>query len=411
MSTLTRFAAVGAAITLAAMAAGPALAAPPPVSQASAQALNVRIAGDPAGNGLQTAPVAATHDGTEESTEGVTNPTVGVLGNQQLANLGVLAQDVSAQVDGGRGVSAACAGVAGEGGSVVRIGDSRCITPGRPIGLTLAHLDLSDSVLVDPESALAPLAPLNDVMGQLVGPITAALTEALAPLGEVGLVGNLGAVEARCEASPDGASGTANIADARLTLLLAGEEVDLVELPVNPAPNTKVVTDLDAVVTAVLDAVETNLEATFDGALADLTTLTEALQTQVVDTLLAELAPQLAPLEDNLLEITLNQQSAPADNAIEVTALDLQVLPAAQQLGADSLVNAQIGNVSCGPNAVVAQEAPAAPAAPEALPEVPTAVDAGLAEAPSPRSDGTVPAALVLMGVAGLVGYRFLATR
>lgn len=410
MNKLTRLGAIGAAATLAAMAAGPALAAPL-VSQASANALTLSIAGNLADTGT----VTATNDGTGETKEGETTPPISVLGNQQLLNAGVLAQDATAQVDGTDGVSAACAGVAGEGASVAEVGDSNCLTPGQPVGVTIANLDLSGSVLINPESALGELAALNPVMDQVLGPITAAVTEALAPLGEVGVIGTLGAVEGRCVATPTAASGSANIVDTKLSLLLAGEQVDIVELPVEPAPNTKVLTGLDVVVTEVIDALETNLQNTFDGQLAGLTELTEQVQANVVDTLVAEIAPQLAPLEENVLDITLNKQSVPAPGAIEVTALDAQVLPAAQEFADASLVGAEIGNVTCGPNGVVAPAAAApepAPAAPEEeLPEVPTVVDAGLAGGSNGPADTAVAGLLALTGLAGLVGYRKLQAR
>src|SRR5690606_21042182 len=112
-----------------------------------------------------------------ENVEGESNPPVGVLVPQQLANVGVLAQDAAAQVQDGDGVSAACAGVAGEDASLVEVGDSDCIIPGdEQVGLDVANLDLSDTIVINPESALAPL---SDPVQQLVGPILEALTPEL----------------------------------------------------------------------------------------------------------------------------------------------------------------------------------------------------------------------------------------
>ena len=78
---------------------------------------------------------------------------------------------------------------------------------------------------------------------------------------------------------------------------------------------------------------------------------------------------QLAPLEQNLLDITLNQQVHPTADSIKVRALDVQVLPAAKaQLDGNSLVNLQVGNAACAP---VARVAAAAPTAQAAAPQVP----------------------------------------
>ena len=394
--TLVRLGAVGASATLAAMAAAPAWAAPV-VAQAEATAVRISVAGNASDSGL----VRATHDGSDETREGETTPPVGVLGNQDLANFGVLQQDAVAQVQDGEGVSAACAGVAGEGGSVAQVGDSSCIFPGRPVGVTIANLDLTGAVAVDPESALAPLnEALTPVMEELVGPLTAAIAEGLAPLADTGLTGTFSTVEERCVAGPDSASAEATIVDGKLSLTIADQTVELLDLPTHPEPNTKVVTDLDTVLHLVVDAVEQNLRTALEGALAESTVLTDELQAQVVDTLVAEVSANLGPVEENLLDITLNAQSAPAAGGIEATAIDVQVLPAAAEFADASLAAAQLGNVMCGPNGVVQPEPV------EELPEVPTVVDAGVAGDDGDRGVSGAAGALLLAGLAGLVGYR-----
>src|SRR5207344_1412478 len=95
----------------------------------------------------------------------------------------------------------------------------------------------------------------------------------------------------------------------------------------------------------------------------------------------------LAPLEQNLLDITLNQQMHPTPDSIKVRALDVQVLPAAKaQLDGNSLVNLQVGNAACAPVARVAVSAPAGQAAaPQALP---TAVSAGYESMPGQHAPG-----------------------
>ncbi len=409
---LARLGALSASTTLALMATGSAWAAPV-VARADANAITLSIGGNAGGSGQ----VTATNDGTGERKEGETTPPISVLGNQDLLNAGVLQQDAAAQVQDGVGVSAACAGVAGEGASVAEVGDSNCLFPGQPVGVTIANLDLTGAVLVNPESALADLNAIGDpLMEQLVGPLTAALSEGLAPLGETGLVGSFSVIEERCVASPGTAQASADLVDAQLTLSVAGESVPVVNLPVHPEPNTKVVTDLDQVVNLAVDAVEEDLRSTLEGALADLTGVTDELQTQIVDTLVAEVSDNLAPVEENILDITLNAQSRPAPDAIAATALDLELLPAAAELADGPLVDLQIGNVECGPTGVVQTAATPSSGnggdggndragAADDLPEVPTVVDAGAGVSSGPDVAAGV---LVLAGVAGLVGYRRL---
>ncbi len=403
--TLVRLGAVGASATLATMAAAPAWAAPA-VAQAEATAVRISVAG----NGSDSGAVRATHDGSGETREGETAPPVAVLGNQDLANFGVLQQDAATQLQDGEGVSAACAGVAGEGGSVAQVGDSTCIFPGEPVAVTIANLDLTGAVAVQPESALGPLdEALAPVMDQLVGPLTAALAEGLAPLGETGLVGTFSTVEERCVAAPGRARAEATIVDGKLSLTVADQRIDLLDLPTHPEPETKVVTDLDTVLNLVVDAVEENLRTTLEGALADVTVLTDELQAQVVDTLVAEVSANLAPAEENLLDITLNAQHSPQAGAIAGTAVDVQVLPAAAEVADASLVAVQLGNVACGPNGVVAPTVEVQ----EELPEVPTVVDAGADGAADTGSTAAPGAggALLLAGLAGVLGYRRLVAR
>ncbi|HET7194119.1 MAG TPA: hypothetical protein VFI99_03935, partial [Nocardioides sp.] len=139
MRNLRRLGALSGVTVLALMTMGPALAADI-ISQASANALTIAVAGNGQGSGT----VTATHDGKHESVQGETAPPVHLLGGQQLLSAGVLAQEATAAADGdGAGSSAACAGIAGQGGSVAQIGDSSCLRPGQPIGLTFANLDLS----------------------------------------------------------------------------------------------------------------------------------------------------------------------------------------------------------------------------------------------------------------------------
>lgn len=398
-----RFGAVMGAATVSMLAIAPVFAAAP-VSQATSNALTLSIAGSPISSGT----VKATNDGTDESKTGETNPIAGVLGNQSLLNVGVLAQEAEAKVaNNGDGKSAACGGVAGEGaGFAANVGDSNCLTPGDPVGLSIANLDLTGTTVIDPTSAIGGLSALNPYLADLLGPVTSAISDALAPLGNTGLGGTLGAVYAHCTAAPGTAEGAANIVDSKLTLSVAGTDIDLVNLPANPPPNTHVVTDLDAVLNAVLDGLKVDLNTTLDGLAAPLALVVDAVQTNLVDTLVAQVADALSPLEDNILDITLNKQTKTADT-IDITALDLQLLPAAAQFTGSSLVAAQIGTVTCGPNGKVAGPSPEPTDDP--TPEVPTVVDSGIG-GPADNAARNILVAtgalLALAGSAGLIGYR-----
>jgi hypothetical protein len=400
-----RLGALAGATILALMAMAPALGATT-VSQASANALTISVAGTGQGTGT----VTATNDGKNESVQGETAPPVQVLGNQQLLNAGTLAQEATATVDGaGAGASAACAGVAGQGGSVAQIGDSSCLRPGQPIGLTFANLDLSNLVVFDEDTQLAPLNQATDpVIDQAVGPLTRQLSQAVAAqAGNGGIFGGtLGAVESRCSTSAGGgANGTTTIVNGRIGATFGGQTVDLLDFPVHPAPNTRLVTDLDKVVNLFLEAVRNDLNNTLDGQAAPLGAALDPIQEQIVNAAIGEIAPQLAPLEENVLSATLNAQTRPAADSISVSAIQLDVLPAARaQLGAP-LAEADLANVTCGPNGRVTRTS-------QPLPEVPTVIDSGATGGPGHAADYALGAgALLLAGVGGLLAYRRLAAR
>lgn len=401
-----RLGAIIGAATVSTLAVAPAFAAAP-VSQASSNALTLTLIGSPISSGT----VKATNNGKTESKTGQTNPLVGVLGNQSLLNIGVLAQEATAKVaSNGDGTSAACGGLAGEGASVVQVGDSNCLTPGSPVGLSLGNLNLSNVVTIDPASALGGLSVLNPILQQILGPITTTLQSALAPLGNTGLGGTLGAVSAHCTAVPGSATGSANIVNSKLTLNLAGTNVDLLNLPANPPPNTHLLTKLDVVVNTILDGIKTDLNTTLNGLAAPLVAIIAPIQTQVVNALIAPIAQALAPLEQNVLDVTLNKQSSTGDS-IDVTALDLKLLPVLTQFGVGGLAHIQIGHVTCGPNTKVTVTPPSTTptGGTPSSPNVPTVVDSGVAghSNDTARTVLAATAALMLLaGSAGLIGYR-----
>lgn len=388
---------------LALMAMGPALAADI-VSRSSANALTIAIAGNGQGSGT----VTATHDGKHESVKGETAPPVHLLGGQQLLSAGVLAQEATASADDGAGSSAACAGIAGQGGSVAQIGDSSCLRPGQPIGLTFANLDLSNLVVFDENTPLAPLnQATNPAIEQAVGPLTQQISQAVTQqAGNGGIFGgSLGAVESRCTSTADGAGGTTTIVDGRIGAGFGGQNVDLLDFPVHPAPNTRLVTDLDKVVGLFLDAVRHDLNNTLDSQAAPLAAAIDPIQEQIVDAAIGQIAPQLKPLEENVLSATLNAQTSPTVDSIRVTAIHLEVLPAASaQLGAP-LAQADLANVTCGPNGQVTRTS-------QPLPAVPTVIDSGTEGGSGWIGDyALVAGALVLAGVGGLIAYRRFTAR
>ena len=90
-----------------------------------------------------------------------------------MLDIGVIAQNSTAKIENGDGVSGACAGVAGDGAVVGDVGESNCLTPGCPVGVNIANLDLTGVRLINPESALGALDPLlQPLADQLVGPLT-----------------------------------------------------------------------------------------------------------------------------------------------------------------------------------------------------------------------------------------------
>ncbi|MGY2874029.1 hypothetical protein ACVW00_001219 [Marmoricola sp. URHA0025 HA25] len=420
-----KLAAVIGAAAVSTLAVAPVFAAAP-VSQATAKALELNIAGNNITDGLGQ--VKATNDGATESKTGPTNPPISVLKNQGLLNVGALVQEAQAKVTNGDGTSAACSGVAGNGGtgSLAEVGDSSCITPGSPVGISLANLDLSNVITINPASALGPLAALNNPLQLILGSITAPLSSALqSALGNLSLGGSLGAIEAHCTANPTSATGDANLASTTgnsntvpITLSAAGQDVVIASLPVNPPPNTHVLTNLSTVTQAIVDGVNQELHQALvsggnNGPLAPLAGLTQSLQDTVIKTLADSLKPLLQPLEDNVLNITLNKQSK-GDNgrSVDVTAIDLQLLPAAAGALGFSAVSADIAHVTCGPNTRVATPStPNSPNTPKSphTPKVPTVVDSGLAghqDHTARNVLGATAALMLLAGTAGLVGYR-----
>jgi hypothetical protein len=428
---------VAGVASLALLAAGPALAAAP-VSQATAQGLNLSIAGNKVISGI----TSATNDGKtqDKHTDNTLPGVAGVTPNTNIAGLGVVLQDAFANTDG---TSSACAGLTGQGGGLVQVGNKPCsVDGGQATSLDLATFDLGN-LIADPNTVVGQIvqalglnATLATALQQsLLGPLTQALSSTL---GNIGLQGSLGVVAAHCSATPDDATGGATIANSHLRLTLGGQSVDLVDLPADPAPNTHVLTSLDKVTQVVLDAVVNDVKNTLNnpigaaggsplgqlgaalqsilgpltGTLGDaLAQIVGPVQDSIITPLVQALQPLLKALQDNILDITLNEQPVPQKaKTFEATALDLQVLPAVKQFTGSSLIGGTIGHVTCGPNARVAGPPPTTPTTPgnPHTPHIPKHVDSGLAGDTS--HTGAIlagsTALLALMSAAGLFAYR-----
>ncbi|WP_329108802.1 hypothetical protein OG792_09205 [Micromonospora sp. NBC_01699] len=240
-------------------------------SQSSGAALQISLVG---GGIASSGSASASNDGTTESISGNQNPPLAVLGGQTVITAGVLNQYVRAFNDG---TSAACAGVLGSGGSISIGPTGNCI--------------VNNGAEVDLVLGANGLATINL---------------------------RADALYASCNAtSSPSATGTASLVNARITSTILGIETTLLNLPVNPAPNTGL---------------------SIPG----------------------------------VLDILLNSQSSNAPGQLEVSALDITALGGA-------LASVQVGDVTCGANAV-APPIPAIPlaGAPVALGVIAVAATGGI---------------------------------
>ncbi|MGN6162517.1 MAG: hypothetical protein ACTHOG_12550 [Marmoricola sp.] len=398
-------------VSVAVLAAGPAIAAGT-FTQSTAQSLILTIGGTPA----ITQKVTATNDGTKETANNSsTIPNLaGVLPQNTLTGVGVAPAEAHALSNGN---SYACAGIAGTGSGIAEVGEKSCnITSGTPVTIGLGNLNLG-SVGIDPATALGGLDP---VISAIIQPVQAnlisAISSALAgtPL-DVQLGGTLSAIASSCQATPTAASGTSNLAASAISATLGGQTVNLITLPAQPAPNTPIVTNLAGITQILVDDVKAELNGLASGPLAPLSSVTlpvgttlQTIQDQIIAQVVAQLKPLTDQLNANVLSGTLNKQVV-GDNgrSITVTALDLQVLPAAQQFTGSSLVSGQVGQTSCGPNTLATKVTPTPTPTPTKPPGVPTGIDSGLAGG---NNTATIIAAMSVLlaagGAAGTAAYR-----
>lgn len=395
---IARGAAVAAAAAMVALSAAPASAAT--VSQASATALSLELAGTGA---TDSGTYAVTNNGSTESAEGTNEPLITALAGQDAIHAGTLAQDAVANKNA---TSAACSGLAGDGATLVAAGSGNCLSGGNNIKLDAASLDFSNLRVIQSDLFQGMDTQVQDALKPFQTEITSALDQLLAPaiegLDGAGLYVDLGAVQSHCTADDDTARGDSTIANSSVYVVLpGGKRETLVDLPVDPAVNQKVVTDLSGVTDAVVTGLRAQLSNGLGGALKPIDPVVVELQKQVLNTLLTSIEEQLAPLEDNVLDITLNAQNT-SPGAITVTALDAKVLPAAEAFVGSSLAHLTIGTSSCGPNSpatkTVVNKPPKAANPPAS---VPTVVTAGMESYDDGSAGRIALVTLLLLAAAG----------
>jgi hypothetical protein len=418
--TYLRAAAAVGALGLGLLAASPAVAATG--HQAAANAVTLKIADqDGQGSGTFTASYAHGH----QTTSGTSKPPFADPTGQKNLTGGVLAQEATARP----GFSAACAGLAGDGGSVLNVGDSSCLEPGNLLTGSFGSLDPATSVPSQLSQAnLLKQIPqlgsaLDQIQGQtqtghdqLTGALDQALTQAKSAVGDGGLVVNLDMVDGRCTASDGRTTGDADLTNAKVQFITPAKTFTILDFKPHPKPNTHVFTNLQAVADAIVGSFRDSLTHSLDGN-SQLSDALDTLQTQVIDAAAAQLQAKLGPLEQNLLDITLNQQVHPTPHSIKVRALNVDLVPAAKpQLSGNPLANLQIGNAACAPvdtAAVLGAEAnrPAERTSPKL--RTPTGVSAGLASVPTPQDRGIDRStwALVALGGLGLTAAGLVAAR
>ncbi|MEQ4209795.1 hypothetical protein [Actinopolymorpha sp. B9G3] len=358
-------AAVVSALTVAPAAASDEVSAEgETVSQATASAFNLSMAGQVAGSGG----FVAVNDGVLETVKGVRTPDLPVIDDQQAVVVGALGQDAAATASG---YAAACAGVVGSAG-VIKVGsDNTCLISGEgSMQVSLGTLDqLGLAALLGGQLPGLPALPDLPATGDLPLPTSLpetgnppvpgnlpapgdlpvpavpdlALTDlGLADLGLEGLTGELAlpagglpdielmlvgeAITSRCLSTPTDTFGEATPIDAQVVAVVAGQQVPVADLTAD---------GLDLTLADILSKVQSQLPAQAG---------------TVVDQILAAVpADQLNAVQ--LATIQVGAQTADA-TAIAVTALGVETaLP--------GLIDIELGKVTCTSNASASADADA----------------------------------------------------
>lgn len=367
-SVFTRGAAVAAAVAVVALSAAPASAAT--VAQASSSAVSVDLAG---AAHVDSGTYSATYDGKNTQTSGTSKPGLRVLGGQKLISGGALRQEADARTQNGKSYSSACSGLVGDGTGSVGVGSGDCLSGDGTVTLDLGKLDLdklrpakSELFKGWDDKVSNKVAP---VRGPLAGAISKALQKGTQAAGSPSLNIDLRAAESSCASLGDNSVGDATIqnANAYVHLPVKGN-VTLLNLPVHPEANHKVVANLGPLVAAIVDQVRAQLLKTVGKVLSPVVTADSKLVNKVVAQVIDQVRKDFKPLQENVLALTLNKQVT-SNKDIKVSAIDLQVLPVAEKVLKTDVAHVAIGQSTCGPNRQTAVAA--------AAKDNPTGVDVG----------------------------------
>lgn len=335
-----------------------AASAEKPQAKASSVALTANVSDKVK---VDTGRYTATYDGKKTVNSGTNKPALPLLkGNQQLLSVGVFAQDAAAALQDGLAYSGACSALAGEGATLVSIGDgSSCVKPGEAVKVNLAELNLqklgatTDYVLNDEsKSVYVKLGPVNDLVQNVVSGV-------LTKVGGLSVGVNLDVAESTCMAQGSDFTGKTKLKNAAVTVNVPGKgDIKVADLPANPKKNTTVVPDLSPVTDAVLGRVDTLLQSGLKSKIAP-GVLDVSIRIDLIEHIKEQLAVLLKGIETDLVKLTLNKQDKTA-KSLEVSALDIKVLDAVKKVGAPTAANVAIGTSTCGTNGLTASEEKAA---------------------------------------------------
>ncbi len=194
------------------------------------------------------------------------------------------------------------------------------------------------------------------------------------------------------------------------------QKINLVNFEANPKPNTPISATPSVLLNALTDSLKSSLTQNFNGLPAadrhDPENARWRTRPDVCDQRRGRRRPPTssAPSSSQLISGTLNKQSRPDKDSIDVTALDLNILPAAAAAtGGSALASLQVGAVTC--DAGTFKPAAATTPTPTKKSDVPTAIDSGLAGDGGSSPVLPVVGGLMLLAGAGIGVRRVLHTR
>lgn len=222
-----------------------------------------------------------------------------------------------------------------------------------------------------PVAQLDPyIRQVQDAVNGAAGQLTPALNDLMVQL-DTNVELELGMAQANAETFRSitdkvETTGGASLTNARVVATIAGEELTILTLPSNSKPNTQFTQNLQGVTTAirteVLDDFAANLDEILQGQLAGpYAQLAAQLEDQVIAQVDEGLAPLFSALNESVIRGTLNKQVKDA-SGMEVSALELEILPGASNFGITSLADMEVARAAVA--SAQAQE-PSVPENPE----------------------------------------------